>query len=199
MKTAASLGSRTLVLAAAVALLAPFAVAGQMSGPDKRKETTIQTATLDVGGAKGAVEIRYLNVPWGEQTFSYIEQGSDEYYAARTWPFAHLKLATAAKLGGKDLAPGDYVLFVTPKSASAPMRLTLAAFKPGESGTFLVAGNVFTETPKDAVEVLTVPVTFTRGAPSIDHLEIVLAKAGAGVEIKVHYGDRWLSQTLETR
>ncbi len=53
---------------------------------DKRKLTTIQTASVDVGGMKNAVEVRYLNLPWGRTTFGYIENGSDSanknYYAA---------------------------------------------------------------------------------------------------------------------
>jgi hypothetical protein len=191
--------SRSVAALAALALCASVVSAGAGQMGDKRKETKIITSSVDVGGTKGAVEVRYLNVPWGEKTFSYLEVGGDDYYSGRTWPFAHLKLAKSATLGGKSLAPGDYVLYITPKSSSAPMSLTVASFKPGSSGTFLVEGNVFTETPSDASTILTVPVTFTKGEPVIDHLEIMVAKAASGAEIKVHYGDRWLSQTLEAK
>jgi hypothetical protein len=198
--------TRVLSLAAVVAVVvsiagAAFARNGQMDGQtgDKRKLTTIQTASLDLGGKKNAVEVKYLNVPFGEKTFSYLEVGGDDYYSTRTWPIAHLKLGTSASLGGKTLAAGDYVLYVTPKSGDSPMALTYATFKPDASGTFLVAGNVFVDTPKDAVEVVKVPAAFTKGDPSIDHLEIAVAKAGSGAEIKVHYGNRWLTQTLEAK
>jgi hypothetical protein len=205
MRAMRSFATRVLALAAVVAVGTGFAVAafargGQMDGQgDKRKLTTIQTASLDLGEKKNAVEVRYLNLPFGEKTFSYLEVGGDDYYSTRTWPIAHLKLGTSATLGGKTLAAGDYVLYVTPKSSSAPMSLTVASFKPDTSGTFLVAGNVFVDTPKDAVEVVKVPAEFTKGEPAIDHLEIALAQAGKGAEIKVHYGNRWLTQTLEAK
>jgi hypothetical protein len=190
-----ALASRATI-AVCIGLVAASAAMGAQ-GVDRRKETTIVTSAVDVGSTKGAIEVRYLNVPFGETTFGYLESGGSDYYSTRTWPFAHLKLATSAKVAGKTLSAGDYVLYVTPKSATVPMSLSVASFKPGASGTFLVAGNVFTETPKDAVEVVKVPVTFTKGGPSIDHLEIVLDSASKGAEMKVHYGDRWLSQTIE--
>ncbi len=163
------------------------------AGGDKRKMTTIQTAKHD------AVEVKYLNLPWGEKTFSYLETGGNEYYSTRTWPFAHLKLAKTASWAGHDLAAGDYVMYITPKSASAPMTLTVASFKPGASGTFLVAGDVFTETPKDAVAVGSAPVSFDKQSPVADELKVMVEKAGDGADVKVHYGDRWLAQHLTVK
>ena len=68
---------------------------------DKRKLTTIQTASVDVGATKKAVEVRYLNLPWGKATFGYIETGIDprngQYYAKRSWPVAHLRISAPAK------------------------------------------------------------------------------------------------------
>lgn len=177
-------------VAALVAAAGSTAGNAQMGGGDKRKATTIQTAKFDNG------EVRYLNLPWGEKTFSYLEVGGSEFYSTRSWPFAHLKLAKQANWGGKTLAPGDYVLYITPKSASAPMTLSVASFKPNESGSFLVAGDVFTETPAGAVVVATKPVTFDRKDPVASELMIKVAPLGDHAELTVHYGNRWLVEHL---
>src|SRR5919197_990136 len=136
---------------------------------DKRKLTTIQTSAVGSGKTKGAVEVRYLNLPWGEATFGYIETGNDPrnrgYYAGRTWPIAHLKLAAPAKYEGKKLAPGDYAIIITPANPkeNRGMMLSLASFTPGEGGTFLKAGDVFVDTPKDANVIFSKPVKFDKG------------------------------------
>jgi len=170
---------------------------------DKRKLTTIQTASVDVGETKNAVEVRYLNLPWGRTTFGYIENGSDSanknYYATRNWPVAHLRLAAAAKFQGKTLAPGDYAMIITPKDpkTKSGMKLAFASFKPAEAnGTFLVPGNVFVEAPKDAVVVAEKDIAFGAGAPLVDQLSIWAGKEGKTVSIKIHYGDRTLTEKL---
>ena len=169
---------------------------------DKRRQTTIQTAAVDSDKTKNAVEVRYLNLPWGAQTFGYIESGSDPnnqgYYAGRTWPIAHLKLAAPATWAGKQLAPGDYVVFITPANAAEKkeMMLSVASFTPGEGGTFLKAGNVFVDTPKDVTVISTKPIKFDKGAPVVDHLVIETARTGNDVSLKIHYGDRTLTEKL---
>ena len=177
-------------VAALVAAAGCTAGNAQMGGGDKRKATTIQTAKFDAG------EVRYLNLPWGEKTFSYLEVGGNEFYSTRSWPFAHLKLTKQAMWNDKTLAPGDYVLYITPKSASAPMTLTVASFKPNDTGSFLVAGNVFTETPSDAVVIATKPVTFERKDPVANELMVKVAPHGDHAELTVHYGNRWLIEHL---
>lgn len=170
---------------------------------DKRKLTTIQTASVDVGATKKAVEVRYLNLPWGKATFGYIETGIDprngNYYAKRSWPVAHVRLAALAKYQGKMLAPGDYAMIITPKNpeTKARMKLAFAAFKPAEAdGTFLVPGNVFVEAPKDAVVVAEKEVAFAKGAPLVDELHIWTGTEGKTVSIKINYGDRTLTEKL---
>ncbi|MFL6209707.1 MAG: hypothetical protein ACJ74W_12695 [Pyrinomonadaceae bacterium] len=169
---------------------------------DKRKLTTLQASAVDVGQTKSAVEVRYLNLPFGEATFGYIETGNDPrnqgYYAGRTWPIAHLKLAAPATWAGKKLAPGDYAIVITPANPkeNKGMLLSLASFTPGEGGTFLKAGDVFVDTPKDANIIVTKPITFAKGAPAIDHLVIETARTGHNVWLKFHYGDRTLTEKL---
>src|ERR1041385_4097146 len=119
---------RTVSALALLATLATFASvcsAQQGQAVDKRKLTTVQTSTLDVGGVKNAVQVRYLNLPWGERTFGYMEVGGDDYYSNRTWPIAQLTLAKSATLEGKELKAGDYIFVISPKSWSGPMSLSV--------------------------------------------------------------------------
>ena len=182
---------------------------GQGAAParvDKRKLTKIQTAAADYGDKKGAVEVRYLDLPWGEATFGYIETGIDSrnggYYSGRTWPIAHLRLAVPATWEGKRLAPGDYALVITPRDAktNTDMTLSVASFKPeAEGGTFLKAGNVFVETPKDVQVVASKTVKFAKGGSVADQLHVWVGKKDKDVEIKFHYGDRTLTEKLKLK
>lgn len=173
---------------------------GEKPKTDPRKLTTIQTAAADDGATKNAVEVRYLNLPFGAPTFGYMESGGDRYYSNRTWPILHLKLAREAVYDGKTLQPGDYVFFITPKSEKLKtdsMMLSLASFKPDATrGTFIVPGDVLTETPKDAVVVSQKPITFGKGAKNSPALQVWVGKEGKDVSIKLHYGDRTLTEKL---
>ncbi|HEX8491463.1 MAG TPA: hypothetical protein VF658_01350 [Pyrinomonadaceae bacterium] len=173
---------------------------GGQSKTDSRKLTTIQIAAADIGDIKNAVEVRYLNLPFGAPTFGYMEMGGDRYYSNRTWPILHLKLAREAVYDGKTLLAGDYVFFITPKSEKLKtdsMMLSLASFKPDATrGTFLVPGDVFTETPKDAVVISQKPVTFGKGAPVSPALQVSVGKEDKAIAIKLHYGDRTLTEKL---
>lgn len=175
---------------------------GTVSQPktDPRKLTTIQTASADDGKIKAVVEVRYLNLPFGAPTFGYMEVGGDRYYSNRTWPILHLKLARKATYDGKALQPGDYVFIITPKSEqlkTTSMMLSLASFKPDATrGTFLVPGDIFTETPKDAVVISQKAVTFDKGGEVAPALQVWVGKEGKTVSIKLHYGDRTLTEKL---
>jgi hypothetical protein len=208
------LGSLALSALFAAALLASFAASaraqdgGQMNAPavDKRKLTTIQTAAADYGKTKDAVEVRYLNLPWGEATFGYIETGIDArnngYYAGRPWPIAHLRLNVPATYDGKQLQPGDYAFVITPRNAktNTDMTLALESFKPdAEGGTFLKAGNVFVEVPKDATVVSQKTVKFAKGGAVAPQLEMWVGEKGKDVNIKFHYGDRTLDEKLKLK
>lgn len=188
----------TTTLVAAICFTSTAALA-QMQGTDKRKLTTIQTVSLDAGKAKAAVTVKFLNAPWGEKTFSYLEDGGSEYYSTRDWPFAHMKLAAKASWMGKNLEPGDYVWVITPKSATMAMSLSVWKFTPGESGTFLVAGDVFTERPSDAVMIASKPAVFERDKPLVDHLDITASTSGKKASIVVHYGTRSMTEELSLR
>ncbi len=174
----------------------PLTASAQMGGNDPRKATTIQTATAKLGKVNDGLTIRYLNLPWGPTTFGYMENGGNQYYSKRTWPIAHITLKTKAEFFGKTLEPGDYVLIITPKGLANQMGLQVASFTPkGENGTFLVAGNVFTDTP-ECKTVAAKPVTFKSGAPMSDAMKFNLVPQGNKVEIKIHYGDRMYVDTM---
>lgn len=181
---------------------------GQMNSgkTDKRKLTTVQSASADYDKMPKAVEVRYLNLPWGEATFGYIETGIDArnggYYAGRAWPIAHLHLAMPATYDGKKLKPGDYAFVITPRNAKTNTDMTLALewFTPAtEGGTFLKAGDVFVETPKDAVVVTQKTIKFAKGGEPVDQLQMWVGKQGKNVEIKFHYGDRTLTEKLKLK
>ena len=192
-----SLVTRFAFLAVVAAIVLGFAGApGQAQEADKRKLTTIQSVSVDNGKTKDAVTVKYLNMPWGEKTFSYLEDGGNQYYSTRDWPFAQVTLTVKAKWIGADLEPGNYVWVITPKSDLKPMGISIWKFTPGASGTFLVAGDVFTERPKDAVMVASKPVKFERGKPLVDHLEITAAAKGKKADVTVHYGTRELVEQL---
>jgi hypothetical protein len=182
---------------------------GQMNSAqtDKRKLTTIQSASADYDKTPKAVEVRYLNLPWGEATFGYIETGIDTrnggYYTGRAWPIAHLHLAVPAVYDGKDLKPGDYAFVITPRNAKTNTDMTLALewFKPAaEGGSFLKAGDVFVEVPRDAVVVTQKTIKFAKGGDPVDQLQMWVGKQGKNeIEIKFHYGDRTLTEKLKLK
>jgi len=201
----ASVNALAAAVVALCALLA-HAASAQDAQVDKRKLTTVQTAAADCGDVNHAVVVRYLNLPFGEATFNYVETGKDPrnggYYSGRTWPIAHLRLAAPATHDGKQLAPGDYVIYLTPRDPAkdADMTLTVASFKPAQiGGTFLKAGDVFADTPKDAQVVSQKKVKFARGASKVDELQVWVGKQNDKVDIKFHYGDRTLVETLKIK
>jgi hypothetical protein len=215
VRTSNKLGARFFAVALSLILVGLAAAAaraqdgmGQMNAAqtDKRKLTTVQSASADYNKTQKAVEVRYLNLPWGEATFGYIETGIDSrnggYYAGRAWPIAHLHLAVPASYEGKDLKPGDYAFVITPRNAKTNTDMTLALewFKPAEEGgTFLKAGNVFVETPKDAVVVAQKTIKFAKGGDPVDQLQMWVGNQGKNVEIKFHYGDRTLTEKLKLK
>jgi hypothetical protein len=163
---------------------------------DPRKATTVQTAKANLGKTQDGVEVRYLNLPWGPTTFGYMENGGSNYYSNRTWPMAHIRLSAKANVWGKSLEPGDYVLIISPKGMKPSMELTFASFTPsGPNGTFLTPGDVFTKTPEHKA-VASKPVEFGKGAPMSDALKIDVVAEGEKVALKIHYGDRTLTETL---
>lgn len=200
LRKIAAMTAYLCLVSASLIFISQTACAQEGQTMDKRKLTTIQTAAVGVGDKKNAVEVRYLNLPFGAATFGYMEKGGNRFYSNRTWPIAHLKLATTATYEGKKLAPGDYVFIITPKSETfktETMTLSLASFKPEtEGGTFLKPGDVFTTTPKDVTVISQKPVTFASGAPLNENLKIALEKTGETVAINIHYGDRTLTEKL---
>lgn len=168
-----------------------------MNENDPRKATTIQTTSAKLGKMADAITVRYLNLPWGAQTFGYIENGGNQFYSMRTWPIAHLTLKTPVKFFGREFEPGDYVLTIVPKGLAPKMGMQVRSFQPSsEGGTFLVPGNVFTETPNGPI-VASRPIEFTPGAPQSDAMRISLVPKKDMVEMTINYGDRTFTEKLQ--
>jgi hypothetical protein len=179
-------GMKKTVLVVAVLVAAIVALA------QTREETTIQVASADVAKMTSAVQVKYLNLPWGAQTFSYIENGTDEYYSKRDWPFAHLISKVALKVGDVRLEPGDYVLVLTPGGQGKKMQVSIASFKPDASGTFLRPGNIFVPVPSDAKTVYKTEAAFTKDQKVVDHMKVEALSIGGQVKLNISYGDRRL-------
>jgi hypothetical protein len=167
-----------------------------LSTAQTREQTTIQTTTFDTPAQKGAVSFSYLNFPWGEVTFSYIELGKkDNYYGERTWPFAQLDNKVALTLDGTKIAPGQYALIVSPPSDGKPMSLSVVPF---EGQTFVKAGNVFSATPKGTA-IYTKDVAFATVDSMADHLKIDVVPSAGGFDLVVNYGNRRLTKSFSTK
>ncbi|MCS7079953.1 MAG: hypothetical protein NZ585_07870 [Chloracidobacterium sp.] len=194
---AALLGLGPVVTHSPTTTLAAAVQEGMNTGEnDPRKATTIQTASAKLGNVADAVTVRYLNLPWGAQTFGYIENGGNQFYSTRTWPIAHLTLKARAKFFGREFDPGDYVLVIVPKGLAHKMGMQVRSFQPsGDRGTFLVPGNVFTETP-DGPILASRPVEFKPGAPQSDAMRISLVAKKNMVEMTINYGDRSFTEKL---
>ncbi len=158
-----------------------------------REQTTIQTTAVDVGTVKDAVNIAYLNFPWGQVTFSYIEHGTkDTYYGERSWPFAQLDTKIPLTLEGTKIAPGQYALVIGPGGDAKPMTLSLIQF---DGPTFLKAGNVFSPAPKGTT-IYSKDITFQTVDASFDHMKIDAAPTAQGFDLVVNYGNRRLVKSF---
>lgn len=158
-----------------------------------REQTSIQTSSLELATLKDAVSVSYLNYPWGEVTFSYIEHGiKGSYYGERTWPFAELDTKMPLLLEGTKISPGEYALVITPGTDDKPMTLSVLHF---EGPTFLKAGNIFSPAPKGN-SIYMKDVTFSTIDAVFDHMKIDLNSTGRGFDLVVSYGNRRLTKSF---
>jgi hypothetical protein len=161
-----------------------------------REQTTLQTANLDLATIKDAVAVSYLNFPWGEVTFSYIEHGTKgTYYGERTWPFAQLDTKIPLTLEGTKMNPGQFALVIVPGEDVKPMTLSVVQF---DGPTFIKPGNVFSPAPKGNV-VYKKDVSFSTVDTLSDHMKIDLASTGQGFDLIVNYGNRRLTKSFITK
>jgi hypothetical protein len=167
----------------------------RLTSAQTREQTTIQTATFAKGSLTDAVSVSYLNFPWGEVTFNYIEKGTKgSYYGERTWPFAQLDSKIPLTFEGTRLNAGQYALVITPGDESKSMSLSIIPF---EGSTFLKAGNIFSPAPK-ATAVYTKDVAFETVGEVADHMKIELAPNAQGFDMVVNYGNRKLTKSFAT-
>ena len=168
-------------------------IAGSLAA-QSREQTTIQSATLDVKGKPAAITVKYLDLPWGEKSFTYIEKGEDNYYGTRSWPFARLITTIPVKLENHDLAAGNYALVINPAKKGQPMAISV--IQMSGDAEFLQAGNVFVEVPAGKT-IFSAPALFDTGDKVLaDHMKVVLGQAETGVTLTVLYGNRKLNRLL---
>ncbi|HEX9136181.1 MAG TPA: hypothetical protein VF905_04445 [Nitrospirota bacterium] len=168
----------------------------KMGPAQTREQTTLQTANLDVATIKDAVAVSYLNFPWGEVTFSYIEHGTKgTYYGERTWPFAQLDTKIPLTLEGAKINPGQFALVIIPGEDVKPMTLSVVQF---DGPTFIKPGNVFAPAPKGNV-IYKKDVSFSTVDALFDHMKIDLASTGQGFDLIVNYGNRRLTKSFITK
>ena len=110
-----------------------------------REQTTIQSVSATVKGKPDAIVVKYLDLPWGEKTFEYVEKGEDNYYGTRSWPFARMIVSVPVRIEDHQLSPGSYALVLNPAKKSQPLAITL--IKLPDDKEFLQPGNVFVEVP----------------------------------------------------
>lgn len=159
-----------------------------------REQTTIQTTHVDLGKVKDAVTFSYLNLPWGEKSFSYIEHGTkDSYYGERTWPFAQMDTKVPLSIEGTKLEPGQYALIITPGAENKSMTLSVVKF---EGATFLKPGNIFAPTPK-GTSLYTKDVGFPMVDDLVDHMKIDVPVTKKGFDMVVNYGNRKLVKSFQ--
>ena len=176
------------------AIIGVIAIVAVCLGAQTREQTTIQTASMDVKDKKAAITVKYLDLPWGEKTFTYIEKGDDNYYGTRSWPFARLITTVPVKLEDHDLTPGNYALVINPAKKGQGMAITVVQISG--DGEFLQSGNVFVEAPTGKT-IFSAPAVFDTGDKVLaDHMKITLGQAETGVTFTVLYGNRKLNRLL---
>jgi len=156
-----------------------------------REQTTVQTASVKLGKVEGAVTVKYLNYPWGEVTFGYLEKGGNNYYSTRTWSVAHLITKVKTSIQGVELPAGDYALVVHPGGPDKKMTLSVIQV----AGEFLKDGKWSEKAPEGKV-MGKWDIEFEKMDDLADHMKIALEPQGKSVKLIIYYGNRKLVHTL---
>lgn len=167
---------------AAVALTAFASVVTAQQAPD------LEIHHSEAGG----VTVRFLNIPWGPQTFSAMEHPGDGFYSDRTWPFARLESEVAVSIGEAELPAGNYALVFHPNKGQG-MVLEAVKIAPGE---FLQAGNIMTKTPEGESAYKSLAI-FELVEETLPALDVSLTAGETGIALRVAYGNRRLQRTLK--
>jgi hypothetical protein len=159
-----------------------------------REQTTIQTAKASVKDKSDAIAIKYLNLPWGEKTFEYLEKGTDEYYSTRSWPFARIIVGVPVHINDHSLTTGNYALVLTPAKKGQPM--VVSVIRLNDEKEFMQPGNIFVEVPAGKT-LFSEPANFqTMDQASADHMKATLDSDDKGVTLNIVYGNRKFSRLI---
>jgi hypothetical protein len=149
--------------------------------------------TIHTAEAPG-VQIFYLNIPWGPETFAAMERPGEGCHNRRSWPFARMETTKALRIEKTRLPAGNYALVFHPNTPKDEgMSLEVRKIAPGE---FLQAGNVMTRTPEGET-LWQAPVAFDTAQQRVAALEIEVQPAAKGVTLAVRYGDRRTGKQFE--
>lgn len=144
--------------------------------------------TLEAAKAPG-VEVHWVRIPWGPQTFQAMEAPGDSFYNKRTWPFARLENTVPLQLEGTQVPPGNYALVFHPNNMKDEgMSLEVRRIQVPE---FLQAGNAMTQTP-EGESIFQQPIRFDTASGVAPTLEIKLTPSKGELKLTVRYGDRQL-------
>lgn len=147
------------------------------------KRTPITIHTADAAG----VQVFFMNLPWGPETFAAMERPSEGFYNRRTWPFARMETTAALRVGDTALPAGNYALVFHPNTPDdAGMSLEVKKIPPGE---FLQPGNVMTRTPEGET-LWQGPAKFETAEKTVPALEVGVLSEDQAVKIDVRYGNR---------
>ena len=95
--------------------------------PPSRPAITIHTAEAP------GVQVFYLNLPWGPETFAAMERPGEGYYNRRSWPFARMETAKPLKIGETVLPAGNFALVFHPNTPNNEgMSFEVKKIAPGE-------------------------------------------------------------------
>lgn len=156
--------------------------------PEERPAVTLQSVSSE------RLNVHYLTIPWGPNTFAAMESPGDSFYNRRDWPFARLELKGAVTLEGSSIPAGNYALVFHPNTPKDEgMSLELRRIRIPE---FLEPGNAFTPTP-DGESIWRGPIRFDTARGTSPHLKIELAPRKDGVSLIVNYGNRQLVKDFE--
>jgi|SRR5579885_497353 len=153
-----------------------------------REQTTVHTASAAAKGKSDAVIVKYLDLPWGEKTFTSIEKGEDDYYGTRGWPFARLVINVPVHIEDHALAAGNYAIVLTPAKKAQP--LSVSVIKLNDDKEFLQPGNIFVEVPPGQTIFSEVANFETVAQSAADHMKVTLESDEKGISMTVLYGNR---------
>ena len=140
------------------------------------------------------LELRYVDFKWDEAAFDALEKGGDHPAARRSWVLARLMLPLEPlKWNGKTIPVASSLLILNPARAGAGPTLEIRYVDMREVFTKM---NVIAE-PPEGPTYGKAPAVFERVSAVAPRLEVTVHEKERALDVRVHYGDRATSVTLD--